>query len=80
MSRAEIDKKLKHVIADIFEIDIHKVTPNIDAKNLEQWDSLNHMNLIIAIEQEFDLEIDEDMILELMSFKTLSDYLVSAKV
>ena len=35
---------------------------------------MNHMNLIVSIEEEFEIEIDEDKIMDLMSFKSMLNY------
>lgn len=75
MTTTTIENKLKELIASVFEIDAKKINADFAAKNVEQWDSMNHMNLIVAIEEEFDMEIDEDEILDLMSFQALADYL-----
>jgi len=70
-----IENKLKEIIATVFEIDAEKINTDFAAKNVEKWDSMNHMNLIVAVEEEFDMEIDEDDILDLMSFKAFAEYL-----
>ncbi len=74
MNKTEIDSKLKSIISEILEIPIDKITDNFDHKNVEQWDSMNHINLVVSVEEEFEIEIEEDKILDLMSFKALSDY------
>jgi len=40
---------------------------NIQAKKVEEWDSLAHIELIMALEEEFDIEIDPDSIAALFS-------------
>jgi acyl carrier protein len=39
---------------------------------------MNHINLIVSVEEEFEIEIEEDKILDLMSFRALLDYIFSA--
>lgn len=73
----ELEKKLKSIFKEVLEIDESKIGDDTTSKNLEKWDSMNHMNLIVSIEEEFDLEIDEDDILDLMSYKLLLKYLQS---
>jgi len=78
MNKSNLDSKLKEIIATIFEVEATTINGKFDAKSTDKWDSMNHMNLIVSIEEEFDLEIDEDEILELMSYQALADYLNKA--
>lgn len=77
MNKTEIDGKLKSIISEILEIPLGEISDNFDHKNVEQWDSMNHINLVVSVEEEFEIEIEEDRILDLMSFKALSDYVFS---
>ena len=38
--------------------------------NLKNWDSVNHMNLILAIEKEFDITLDNNDVVKLSDFKS----------
>lgn len=78
MNNNNLEIKLKEIIATIFEVDSTTINGKFDAKSTDKWDSMNHMNLIVSIEEEFDIEIDEDEILDLMSFQALSEYLNKA--
>jgi acyl carrier protein len=40
--------------------------------NIESWDSMRHINLIIALEQEFDIYFPDEKITSLTSFQLLS--------
>ena len=52
MSQAEVMERLQKVFDGIFLEDV-TVTPELTAKDVEEWDSLLHVSLILAIEQEF---------------------------
>ena len=45
-------------------------------ETIEQWDSLNHLTLMLAIESEFNVKIPTDKMLELTSVKKIVDFLV----
>ena len=68
-------KKLKNIFSDIFKIKISKINNKINITNLPAWDSLNHANLIIAVEQEFGVRFKSDEISELSSFEKISKIL-----
>ena len=52
MTESEIYKKLQAVFDNAF-IDEVAVTPELSAKDVEEWDSLSHVSLVLAIEQTF---------------------------
>lgn len=70
-----MESKLKDICAIIFEVDVSKITHDSSPDNIESWDSMNHMNLILAIEEEFQLKVSDDDAVELLSFAELSAYL-----
>lgn len=58
MSREEIFEKLNEVFADVFDDDSIVVTDATTADDIEDWDSLEHINLIAAVEQEFGIKFN----------------------
>ena len=64
-----IGKKLEILFKNTFNIkekDINKASQN----NLKNWDSINHMNLILAIEKEFDITLDNNDVIKLSDFRS----------
>ena len=45
----ETEKKLKHIMSIVFNIDIKKINLSSSNLNTKNWDSLKHLNLVIAI-------------------------------
>jgi acyl carrier protein len=70
-----MELKLVEIMAPIFEVEESEMSENASPENVEKWDSLAHMNLVIALEQEFDIQFTEDQIVESLSFKALADIL-----
>lgn len=54
MTREDIYKKLNSVFRDVFDDDTISVCEKTTANDIEGWDSLMHISLISAIEDEFD--------------------------
>ena len=48
-------------------IEINEVSDDISMINCEKWDSLNHLNLMVALETEFDIIIEPEMMVEMRS-------------
>ena len=56
-------KKIKETIANILELDIDRLNDESSPETIEKWDSLKHMNIIIALEEEFNIEfLDEEIV------------------
>ena len=49
----EIYQRLNEVFRDVFDDDSIEVNENTTAADIEDWDSLNHITLIDAVESEF---------------------------
>ena len=49
----EIYQRLNEVFRDVFDDDSIKVNEDTTAADIEDWDSLNHITLIDAVESEF---------------------------
>lgn len=64
-------EKLNSIIANNFKISIEKSLENLSMGDLPNWDSLTHMGLIIAIEDEFRIEISGDDIAEMVTFDAI---------
>jgi acyl carrier protein len=56
MQQAEIYKKLTEIFHDLFDDSSIDVQPRTTAHDVRQWDSFNHINLIISIESEFGIK------------------------
>jgi len=52
MTRSEILARLQDVFDDVFPEEVI-VTPELSAKDVEEWDSLVHISLIVAVEKTF---------------------------
>ena len=46
---------VRQVVADIFDQPLADVSPESSPQTLPGWDSLGHLNLVVALEQEFGL-------------------------
>ena len=56
MTREEVFEKINEVFRDVFEDDDITVNDDTTAADIEDWDSLEHINLMNAIEQEFGIK------------------------
>ena len=52
----EIYERLNNVFRDVFDDDEIVVKPETTSADIEDWDSLEHINLVVAVEQEFGIK------------------------
>ncbi len=55
MTKDEIVARLQSVFADVFDDDSIVVTESMTADDVDDWDSLAHITLIEAVENEFSM-------------------------
>ena len=68
----ELQERLNEIFCEVFDDDDIKIAPEMTANDVAGWDSLSHVNLIIAIESKFNINFSQR---ELMTFKNVGDLL-----
>ena len=58
-------------MASVFELPIGNIPDNASQKNLEAWDSLQHLNLAVELEDAFNVEFTPDEISKMTSLETI---------
>lgn len=61
-----MDNKILEIMESVFQTS--GLTPETSQSNCEKWDSLHHLNLIVELEDEFDMEFEPEEIAEMKSF------------
>lgn len=56
MTREEFLKAANEVFCDVFDDDSIVITEETTANDIEDWDSLEHINLVVAIEERFNMK------------------------
>ncbi len=65
--------RIKTVMAQIFNIEAATIAEDSSPESIERWDSLRHMQLVLAIEDEFDVRFEDEDIPELLSLQAFED-------
>ena len=66
----EILERLTPVFHKVFDNDAIVLTPELTADDVDEWDSMSHINLMIAIELEFGIEFKQS---EIQSFANVGE-------
>ena len=53
-------QRVRRIAADILQANERDLTAESAAENVESWDSVRHLNLIIALEQEFEMQFEPE--------------------
>lgn len=54
--------RVRGIAADVLEVPLTRVTPDSSPETLETWDSVHHLNLVLALEQEFNMQFEPEEI------------------
>jgi len=71
----DLFEKIQYVIASTFKVAPDKITRETSDKDLVVWDSLAHVNLMMSLEQTFDLFLDVEDFTQLTSVPAILEYL-----
>jgi len=63
--------KLKEVISNILGVSTNEINDDSSPDNIEQWDSFSHLNLVMAIEAEFDVKLTPEDAMDMLSVKLI---------
>jgi acyl carrier protein len=62
------EEKLRKVLGDILQIDADTISEDTSVDNVDKWDSQTHLNLVLALELEFDISFTEEQSVEILSY------------
>lgn len=68
-----IDAKLKSIVATVMGIPESMISTDLSPDLLEKWNSLRHMNLVTAVEEEFNIVFEYDEIVQVMEYRILEE-------
>ena len=75
MKRDELIQKVNEILAEEFETDIAKLTPDANIKKTLELDSLSLVDMIALIDNEFGVKIANNELPQIQTFQALYDYL-----
>ena len=73
MDRQEIMDRINVIFRDVFDDDSLVIVDSTNAEDIEDWDSLEHINLIMAMEKDFGLKFNLKEVGELANVGEMAD-------
>ena len=77
MTREELFEQLNEVFQDVFDDDSITVDETTTANDIDDWDSLEHINLINAVEQKFGIKFDMGQIVTMKNVVEMANIIES---
>ena len=71
--------KIKKILADQLDIELEDIKDNSDIQEDLEADSLDVMDIMTEIEDEFDIEVEDEAIEELRNPQKIADYIAKVK-
>ncbi len=68
-------EKVLELVSQTMKVPIHELSEESSPENIESWDSLSHMTLILALEEAFDVIFTDEEIVEMVSVRLILETL-----
>ena len=78
MTREEVFERLNEVFRDVFDDETITVGETTTSDDIEDWDSLEHINLISAVEQEFGMKFNMGQVVTMKNVGEMADIVMAA--
>jgi len=74
MQQSEIYSRLTKIFRDVFDLDL-VLTPELEARDVDGWDSFAHIKLALAIESEFGVKFKASDLEQMLSVDDLVTFI-----
>jgi acyl carrier protein len=61
--------RVRENAADIFAVPLNSLTAESSPESIDNWDSVNHLSFILALEQEFDMVFEPSEITQMVTIE-----------
>lgn len=75
----EIEDRIRSVMSAVLAVPAEEINDGTSPDSIESWDSMKHMNMVVGLEEEFDIEFSDDDIVDMNNFALIVEA-VSARV
>jgi acyl carrier protein len=76
----KIVNTLRRILSDILRIEEHKITPDMASHETPTWNSLTHIELVVVIEDAFNIQLTQDEIVAMTSVDKIRKVLAARGV
>jgi acyl carrier protein len=62
-----VKERVFKVVSQVMDVPADEINEESSPDTIEAWDSLKHMNLVLALEEEFGVQFTDEQIMEMLS-------------
>lgn len=74
-----VEQKIRSIMAETFQVASDAINEDTSPDNLDRWTSLKHVDLVLNLQQAFDIEFtDSQIVEELLAYKTIVQTVAAA--
>ena len=70
-----MDDKIKKIMSEVFSVSIESISEDSSRQNLESWNSLNHLQMVFALEDEFQITLSPSEATRIIDFQSVKELL-----
>lgn len=74
-----MENKIIELLAEVLEMDISEIANDLSQENCSKWDSLQHLNIMVELEEVFELSFEPEEIADMVSIEKIIDTVKSKK-
>lgn len=67
-----VRQRVRQIAADLFAVPVDGLTEESSPDSIGSWDSLNHLNLVLALEQEWGIQFSPEEMEQLLSMARIA--------
>ena len=75
---SSVEHKIKAIMANVFKIDINEINEETSADNIDQWTSLEHVDFLVKLQKDFNIELTDSQIVKMLSYRTVVQNVTAA--
>ena len=72
---SDLKDRVLQIVGRVMDVPSSQLDENSSMDTIEKWDSLQHMNLVLALEEEFGIAFTDEEIVEMMSVEIIIEIL-----
>lgn len=76
MTREELFEAINEIFRDVFDDDSLVITDSTNSEDIEDWDSLEHINLVVAMEKRFNMKFNIKEVGKLQNVGEMADLIL----
>jgi len=75
INNMQLEEQIREIMAQVFMVDESDIPEDINQKNFSRWTSLQHMTLLVAIEEHYGIHLSMNEMVSMTSLAAILDVL-----